>query len=408
MTQSLRSAAEAGSATAALPPPPTAPNEVRSLGTPPSGARMAPRAHHTDDIGTDGSAAGHGGTGGMPGGMPTGFARRGILPEAWTGRLRDAAGAWRLPGARRQGSGPLDGPRRRVLAVVILLVSVAVAVTFALITPVASRPPANQASGGAPAASGAEPQPPAAETPVPGVGDPGDLPPGQDPTGGPGVGAEPATDTPAGQPGSQPTAPPEETGTPGAQGELPPGDLDTPRFAFPISPAAGTAYGRTHHDYAATDIFAPCGARVVSPVDGIVLEITRNDRWNPAVDDGATRGGLSVTLLGVDGVRYYGSHLASIATGLRVENVVRAGQRLGTVGHSGSARNTSCHLHFGISPPCGVGDWAIRRGVIYPWPYLDAWRRGEQTSPARAVERWLDTNPRACEGGTTGPGKGGD
>jgi peptidoglycan LD-endopeptidase LytH len=373
---------------------------------------MAPRAHDHDDIGTDGSAAGHGGIDGMPGGMLTGLARRGTRPEGRTGRrLQGAAGAWRLPGVSRQGSGPLGGPRRRVLAVVILLVSVAVAVTFALITPVASRPPANQASGGGPGAPGVEPQPPAAETPgtpVPGVGDPGDLPPGQDPTGGPGVGAEPPTDTPAGQPGSQPTAQPEQPGTPGAQGELPLSDLEAPRYAFPISPAAGTAYGRTHHDYAATDIFAPCGARVVSPVDGIVLEITRNDRWNPAVDNGATRGGLSVTLLGADGVRYYGSHLASIAAGLRVESIVRAGQRLGTVGHSGSARNTSCHLHFGISPPCAVGDWAIRRGVIYPWPYLDAWRRGEQTSPARAIERWLDTNPRACEGGTTGPGKGGD
>jgi peptidoglycan LD-endopeptidase LytH len=310
--------------------------------------------------------------------------------------------------ALRQRGAALDPRARRVVAVGILLLSVTVAVAFAVLTPAVSRPPSVQARGGAPApAEQPGPGTPGDGPSAPGTADPvGDPQQGQDPGTGPGAGAgaEPATE----QPGGQPATPTDPPGAPPAQGELTPGDLEAPRFAFPVSPAAGADYGRTHHDYAATDIFAPCGARVVSPVDGIILEISRADRWDPGIDDGATRGGLSVTILGGDGVRYYGSHLATIAPGLRAEDVVRAGRQLGTVGRTGSARNTSCHLHFGISPPCGVGDWAIRRGVVYPWPYLDAWRRGRHTSPAGAIERWLDAHPSACDSGTSGPGKGGD
>ena len=44
--------------------------------------------------------------------------------------------------------------------------------------------------------------------------------------------------------------------------------------------------------------------------DGVILEVNRVDTWNPKIDAGATRGGLSVSLLGDDGVRYYGSHCA--------------------------------------------------------------------------------------------------
>jgi hypothetical protein len=28
----------------------------------------------------------------------------------------------------------------------------------------------------------------------------------------------------------------------------------------------------------------------------------------------------------------------------------------------------------------------IRRGVIYPWKYLDAWKAGKDLSPAKAIE----------------------
>jgi peptidoglycan LD-endopeptidase LytH len=167
-------------------------------------------------------------------------------------------------------------------------------------------------------------------------------------------------------------------------------------YVFPVTPVSKASYGRDHHDYPATDIFAPCGTAVVSPTLGVVHEVSYKDTWDPAVNDGATRGGLSISIIGDDGVRYYGSHFQQITAGIKPGVRVKAGQSLGTVGKTGSARPTPCHLHFGISPPCGTGDWEVRRGVVAPWPYLDAWKAGDHLSPVRAVQRWASANPRLC------------
>ncbi|NUT31827.1 MAG: M23 family metallopeptidase [Hamadaea sp.] len=132
---------------------------------------------------------------------------------------------------------------------------------------------------------------------------------------------------------------------------------------------------------------AACGTAVIAPVAGIVLEVTRTDTWDAKVNAGATRGGLSWSILGDDGIRYYGSHLSAIEAAIQPGVRVTAGQRLGKVGRTGDT--TACHLHFGISPACtGAGDWWIRRGVVWPWTYLDAWRKGTPKSPASAVSAW--------------------
>jgi hypothetical protein len=47
----------------------------------------------------------------------------------------------------------------------------------------------------------------------------------------------------------------------------------------------------------------------------------------------------------------------------------------------------------------GTGDWAVRRGVVLPAPYLDSWRQGGQASPGSEVERWRRRNPTACPAG---------
>ena len=163
-------------------------------------------------------------------------------------------------------------------------------------------------------------------------------------------------------------------------------------YVFPVVGHSG--YAHIHHGYPATDIIAACGLPVVAPVDGVVLELSRVDRWDPKVNDGATRGGKFVSIKGVDGVRYYGSHLSKVARGLKPGAHVTAGQRIGSVGRTGRAG--ACHLHFGISPVCsGTGDWWIRRGVVWPWPYLDTWRKSDPTlhrSPRREVRAWLAAN----------------
>jgi peptidoglycan LD-endopeptidase LytH len=170
-------------------------------------------------------------------------------------------------------------------------------------------------------------------------------------------------------------------------------------YAFPVRPAGVASYPRDHHDYPATDIFAPCGTTVVAARAGRVREVSETDLWDPDVNAGPTRGGLSVTVVGTDGVRYYGSHLATIAPGIAPGVKVATGQVLGTVGRTGSARPTPCHLHFGISPPCGEGDWAVRRGVVWPWPYLDAWSARTDRSPAREVTAWAAANGKRCPAG---------
>lgn len=154
--------------------------------------------------------------------------------------------------------------------------------------------------------------------------------------------------------------------------------------AFPVR-CASAHYSHYHHDYPATDILAPVGCPFVSVVAGRVDEVNRVDRWNPRHDRGADRGGLSVSVVGDDGVRYYGSHLRDIAPGIRPGARVAAGTLLGHVGRTGDARGTASHVHFGLSWPTRHGIWWVRRGEVYPWPYLDSWRHGGERSPAAAV-----------------------
>jgi murein DD-endopeptidase MepM/ murein hydrolase activator NlpD len=150
---------------------------------------------------------------------------------------------------------------------------------------------------------------------------------------------------------------------------------------FPLSPSSVADYSDAHHDYPAVDIFCPIGTEVVAVTDGIVDFVSRVDTWDPATDDPAVRGGISVAVVGDDGVRYYGSHLSSIAPSVEPGVRVRAGQRLGASGRTGNARDTDPHLHFGISHPTTADDWAVRRGEVDPFPYLEAWRRGEDVTP---------------------------
>lgn len=141
------------------------------------------------------------------------------------------------------------------------------------------------------------------------------------------------------------------------------------------------SYGKSHHDYPAADIFCPIGSQFVAVTAGVVDYVSREDVWNPQVNDGATRGGLSVAIIGDDGVRYYGSHLSAVAEGIAPGVRVALGQVLGLTGKSGDAAPTSPHLHFGISLPTTPDDWAVRRGEIAPYRYLQAWQRGQDIAP---------------------------
>jgi murein DD-endopeptidase MepM/ murein hydrolase activator NlpD len=178
-------------------------------------------------------------------------------------------------------------------------------------------------------------------------------------------------------------------------------------YVVPVEAGVHIGYARTHHDYPASDVFASpgCGTAIVSPVNGRVLEVRRVDTWTRRDDDPATRGGRTVAILGDDGVRYYLAHLQEIDKDIEPHVEVTAGQRLGELGESGDA--SACHLHFGISPPCPGAEWAVRRGVIWPWAYLDAWRRGEQRSPALEIYAWSTEHPDACAAAEADPNAAG-
>jgi murein DD-endopeptidase MepM/ murein hydrolase activator NlpD len=157
-----------------------------------------------------------------------------------------------------------------------------------------------------------------------------------------------------------------------------------PIYTFPVANCA-VNYARAHHDYAATDILAKAGCKFVAPINGIVDEVNRIDTWRSPPNLGITRGGLSVSIIGEDGVRYYGSHLRSIPENIQPGVTVMAGDVLGAIGSTGSARGTAPHLHFGISWPTPPDTWWVRRGEVLPWKYLDAWKKGKDLSPVKAV-----------------------
>ena len=157
-----------------------------------------------------------------------------------------------------------------------------------------------------------------------------------------------------------------------------------PIYVFPVA-GCEVNYSRAHHDYAATDILSKAGCKFVAPINGVVDEVNRTDTWSGKTNLGIDRGGLYVSIIGEDGVRYYGSHLRSIPASIQSGVVVKAGRFLGTIGATGSARGTAPHLHFGISWPTPPQTWWVRRGEVLPWKYLDAWKAGKDLSPVKEV-----------------------
>jgi murein DD-endopeptidase MepM/ murein hydrolase activator NlpD len=171
------------------------------------------------------------------------------------------------------------------------------------------------------------------------------------------------TGTPTETPTSLPTETP--TGTP---------NLFT--YVFPVQPPELASFSKGGHPYPATDIFAPIGTKFVAVTNGTVDEVSFVDKWNPATNDPAAVGGLSVRILGDDGVHYYGAHLSAIARGIQPGVWVAAGQLLGLVGNTGDARFTTPHVHFEISSPKPPFT------KVDPFPLLTAWRNGQNVTPS--------------------------
>ena len=173
-----------------------------------------------------------------------------------------------------------------------------------------------------------------------------------------------------------------------------------PIYAFPVAGCTVT-YSKYHHDYPAADIFGKKGCAFVAPTAGVVDEVNAVDRWSGKTNLGPDRGGLSISIVGDDGVRYYGSHLLKIEAKIIPGYRVATGEKLGEIGSTGSARGTKAHLHFGISYPTEKGIWWIRRGVgleskgkTPPFKYLQAWQAGNDLKPKVVAPAVLPPEPK--------------
>ena len=172
-----------------------------------------------------------------------------------------------------------------------------------------------------------------------------------------------------------------------------------PIYAFPVAGCTVT-YSKYHHDYPAADIFGKKGCAFVAPTAGVVDEVNAVDRWSGKTNLGPDRGGLSISIVGDDGVRYYGSHLSKIEAKIIPGYRVATGEKLGEIGSTGSARGTKAHLHFGISYPTEKGVWWVRRGVglekgkTSPWKYLQAWQAGKDLKPKVLIPAVIPAEPK--------------
>ncbi|MGP3928836.1 M23 family metallopeptidase [Nonomuraea sp. KM88] len=201
------------------------------------------------------------------------------------------------------------------------------------------------------------------------------------PATGAGTAASPADPTPTAgkQGGKQAGVEPPEGDDPV---RVPPPKLSKYTYTFPVKGCEVT-YSRKLLVLPKTTIWAQEGCAFVAPVAGVVDEVNTRNRWRPSTDAGADREGRFVTIIGDDGVRYLGGHLDTVADGIRPGVRVKAGRLLGRVGRSGNARDTATNLYFAISWKTGSTFWWVRRGMVKPWDYLDAWRTGNRTLSPR-------------------------
>jgi len=169
-------------------------------------------------------------------------------------------------------------------------------------------------------------------------------------------------------------------------------DSDGAKYVFPFSKVA-VEYPNDHLHYPAVDVEG-CYARVLAPTAGIITQLHRLDKWTPENDSPGTRGGLTITLVGDDGVRYFFSHLGRIKV-LKNQRVT-AGDWIGVMGSSGNARITRCHTHMGISRVCPLAEVYLLQGEVWPQKYLNAWKSGEQLSPHKEIVGLEKGDPLGC------------
>lgn len=120
--------------------------------------------------------------------------------------------------------------------------------------------------------------------------------------------------------------------------------------------------GRRIHE--GTDIFAGYGTPVKSTTYGVV----ELKGWN-------VYGGWRIGIRDIHNIYHYYAHLNSYAEGIKVGDIVKPGDLLGSVGSSGygppgTAGKFPPHLHYGMYKDNGRNEWSFD-----PYPYLRKWEQ---------------------------------
>jgi len=113
-----------------------------------------------------------------------------------------------------------------------------------------------------------------------------------------------------------------------------------------------------------TDIFANYGTPVIATTYGVV----ELKGWN-------TYGGWRIGIRDIHNIYHYYAHLNHYAKGVKIGDIVKPGDLLGTVGSSGygppgTAGKFPPHLHYGMYKDNGRNEWSFD-----PYPYLIRWER---------------------------------
>lgn len=110
----------------------------------------------------------------------------------------------------------------------------------------------------------------------------------------------------------------------------------------------------------AIDIMAPKGTTVVAAAPGTIEKLFTSKAGGKTI---YIRSGDRLTI-------HYYAHLAEYAEGLKENQRIRRGQRLGAVGSTGSASDEAPHLHFAIMRTTADAEWWEPANAINPYPLL--------------------------------------
>lgn len=152
--------------------------------------------------------------------------------------------------------------------------------------------------------------------------------------------------------------------------------IDLDEKAFPIPKGHNYTYHNTWGDsrgwggrrmHEGTDIFASYGA----PVRAATFGVVELKGWNKY-------GGWRVGIRDLNNTYHYYAHLNGFARDLKIGDVVKPGQEIGSVGSSGygppgTSGKFPPHLHFGMYKDNGLNEWAFD-----PYPHLKLWERTDK------------------------------